>query len=68
MCLTLLSIGSKTIYSSAYSTATDWMRKMVGMTDMGGVISLKFVKDGVTLSTNAHSTWVCILNAPMAPQ
>ena len=36
------------------------------MTDFGGAISLKFVKDGVTLSTNAHPTWACILTALMA--
>ena len=38
------------------------------MTDLGGgASSLKSVKDGVTLSTNTHSAWVCVLNAPMAP-
>ena len=62
------SIGSTMIYFSEYSTAIDWMRTMVGITDLGGASSLTCVKDGVTLSTNAHSTWVCILNAPMAPQ
>ena len=36
------------------------------MTDLGGASSLMFVKDGVTLSTNAHPTWVCTLNAPRA--
>ena len=66
MCLSLLFIGLTMIYSLAYSTAADWMRKTIGMTDLGGAISLKFVKDGVTLSTNAQPTWVCILNAPWA--
>ena len=66
MYFTLLFIGSMTIYSSAYYTVTDWMRRTAGMTDLGGASSLKFVKDGVTLSTNAHSTWVCIFNASRA--
>ena len=63
---TLLSTGSTMIYSSAYSTSTDWIRRTAGITDLGGASSLMFVKDGVTLSTNAHPTWVCILNAQMA--
>ena len=37
------------------------------MTDLGGASSLMSVEDGATSSTNAHSTWVCILDAPMAP-
>ena len=37
------------------------------MMDLGGASSLKFVKDGVTLSMNAHFTWVCTLNVPMVP-
>ena len=60
-------IGSTMIFFSAYSTAIDWMRTMVGMSDLGGASSAMFVKDGVALFTNAHPTWVCILNAPMAP-
>ena len=65
----LLSIGysSTMIYSWEYSTAIDWMRTMVGMSDLGGASSLKFVKDGVILCTTTLSTWVCILNVPMAP-
>ena len=66
MYLTLLSIVSTMIYSLAYSTTTDWMRRMAGMTDLGGASSLMFVKDGVILSTNAHPTWVCIFDAPRA--
>ena len=65
--LNLLSIGSTMTYSSAYSTAIDWMRTMVGMSDLGGASSLTCVEAGVILSMNAHSTWVCTLNAPMAP-
>ena len=53
---TLLSIGWTMIYSSAYSTAIDWIMSVIGMSDLGGASSLKFVKDGVTLSTIAHST------------
>jgi hypothetical protein len=67
MYLMLLSIASTMIYSLAYSTAIDWTMAIIGMSDLGGAISLMFVKDGVTSSTNVHSTWVCILNAPMAP-
>ena len=40
---------------------------MVGTSDSGGANSLTSVKDGVTLSTNAQPTWVCILNVPMVP-
>jgi hypothetical protein len=58
--------GSTMIYSSVYSTAIDWTMSTIGITDLDGAGSLMFVKDGVTSSTNAHDTWVCILNAPMA--
>jgi hypothetical protein len=41
---------------------------MGGITDLGGgAIPLMFVDDGVTSYMNPHSTWVSILNAPMAP-
>ena len=39
----------------------------LGITDLGGASSLTFVKDGVTLSTNVHPTWICKLNAPLVP-
>ena len=61
-----LFIGSTTIYSSKYSTAIDWIWRMIGISDLGGASSLMFVKDGVTSSTHAHSTWIYILNAQMA--
>ena len=56
------------IYSFVYSTSIDWAMNIVGIADMGGAGSVTFVKDGVTLSTNAHSTWACKLHVPMAPQ
>ena len=67
MYLTLLFIGSTTIYSFAYSTAIDWMESSSGITDLGGASSLTFVKDGVTLSSDVHPTWVCTSNAPLVP-
>ena len=54
------------VYSSAYSTATEWMRGTTGITDLGGASSLMFVKDGVALLMNAHPTLVFIFNAPKA--
>jgi hypothetical protein len=67
MYCTLQSIGSTMIYSSAFSTAIDWMMSIFGTSNFCGASSLMFVKDGVTSSTNAHFTWVCTLNAPMVP-
>jgi hypothetical protein len=68
---TLPSIGSTMIYSSAYSIAIDWILQIMGMTDvrgianLGGASSLMYLRDGVTSSSNVHSTWVCISDAPM---
>jgi hypothetical protein len=64
---TLPFIGSMMIYSSTYSISIGWMINTFGMSDFCGASSLMFAKDGVTSSTNTHSTWICILNAPMAP-
>ena len=64
---TLLSIGSTTIYSLVYSTTIDWMMYFFGISGFCGASSLMFAKDGVTSSTNAHSTWLFILNPSMAP-
>ena len=63
----LLSIGSTMIYSSAYSTVIDLMMSTIGIADFCGAGSPMFVKDGVTLYTDTHFTWVCTLYAPMAP-
>ena len=65
--LLLPSIGSTMIYSSVYSTAIDWGMSIIGMANFCGANSPMFVNDGVTLYTNAHSTWVCTLYVPMAP-
>ena len=57
MSCTQLSTGSTMIYSSAYSTAIDWTIRIDGLSDLGGAISLKFVKDGASSCTNLHSNW-----------
>jgi hypothetical protein len=69
----LLSIGLTMIYSLKYSTAIDWIVGIIGIANLGGITDLggasffMFVKDGVTSSAKAHSTWVCVFNARMAP-
>jgi hypothetical protein len=66
-CYTRLSTHSRTIYSSAYSTTTDCLTKMIGISDSSGASSLTFVGDGATSHTHRHSTWLCKFDAGMAP-
>ena len=56
VCYTQPSICWRMIYSWEYSTATDWVTRMVGMSDLGGANSLMFVEDGATSYTLRYST------------